>query len=112
VTENRRSDRPADKSDKKDSERLEHPYQWVRLGEEQFAEDQRGHLAVEQEVVPLDRRADRAGIIARRKCARWSRSEKLRPEVSADAIGIPPELRDLAKVRFLTLRRIEATNGG
>jgi len=26
-------------------------------------------------------------IIARRKCARWSRSEKLLPEVSAHAIG-------------------------
>src|SRR6202011_5510184 len=48
--------------------------------------------------------------MARRKCARWSSSEKLRPEMSADAIGIPPELGTWPRSRFAAVRRIEAND--
>src|SRR6516225_1109905 len=61
MAEYRRPDRPADKSDEKNGERLEYADQRIRFGEEEFAEDQRSHLAVQQEIVPLDRGADRAG---------------------------------------------------
>jgi len=61
VAEYRCPDRPADKSDEEDGKRLEDADQWVRFREEEFAEDQCRHLAVEQKVVPLDGRADRAG---------------------------------------------------
>jgi hypothetical protein len=46
---------------KKNGERLGHADQWIRFGKEGLAEGERGHLAIEQEVVPLDRRTDRAG---------------------------------------------------
>src|SRR6202022_1771720 len=59
--EYRRPGGPAQKPDEKDGERLEHADQWIGFGEEEFAEDQCGHLAVEQEIIPFDRRADRAG---------------------------------------------------
>src|SRR5208282_3636686 len=60
MAEYRRPDRPPEKSDEKDRERLEHADDWIRLRKEKFAEDQPGDLAVKQEIVPLDRRADRA----------------------------------------------------
>ena len=61
MAEYRRADRPAEKPDEKDGKRLEHADQWIGFGEEEFAKDQCSHLAVEQEIIPLDCRADRAG---------------------------------------------------
>ena len=61
MAENRRADRPPNKSDKEDAERLENADQRSGLGEEKRSEDQRAHLAVEQEIISFDRRADRAG---------------------------------------------------
>src|SRR5712691_4799327 len=37
-------------------------------------------------------------IMARRKCARWSSSERLRPEISAEIIETPPESWTLGQV--------------
>src|SRR5207237_10482060 len=61
MAEYSRSDGPAEKSDEKDGERLQHADQRVGLREEELAEDQPRHLAVKQEIVPFDCRADRAG---------------------------------------------------
>jgi hypothetical protein len=61
MAKDRCSDGPADKSDEENSERFEHADQWIRFGKEELAKDQRGDLAIEQKVVPLDRRTDRAG---------------------------------------------------
>ncbi len=61
MAEDRRPDGPTDKTDEEDGERLKHADQRVGLGEEELAEDEPRHLAVKQEVVSLDRRADRAG---------------------------------------------------
>src|ERR1700730_6705882 len=47
VAEYRRPDRPAEKPDEKDGERLEHPDHRIGFGEEEFAEDQCGDLTVE-----------------------------------------------------------------
>jgi hypothetical protein len=60
MAEYRRSDRPADKAYEKDCEGFEHSDYRVRFGEEELAEDQPGDLAVKQEIVPLNRRTDRA----------------------------------------------------
>ena len=61
MTEDRRPNRAADKPDKEDAECLENPDQGSGFGEEERSKDQCSHLAVEQEVVPFDRRSDRAG---------------------------------------------------
>src|SRR5438309_3666213 len=61
MAEYSRSDGPAEKSDEKDGERLQHADQRVGLREEELAEDEPRHLAIEQEIVPFDRRAHRAG---------------------------------------------------
>ena len=61
MAEYRRADRPPDKPDKENAERLENADQGSGLGEEERSEDQRAHLAVKQEIIPFDRGADRAG---------------------------------------------------
>jgi hypothetical protein len=61
MAKDRRSDRTSDKTDEKHSERLQHADERIGFGKEQLAEDQPGYLAVEQEVVPFDRGANRAG---------------------------------------------------
>ena len=61
MPEDRRTDRTGDKADGVDGERLQHADQWVGFWKEQLPEDQTGDDAVEQEIVPFDRRADRAG---------------------------------------------------
>ena len=61
MAEDRRPDRPTDKADEEDREGLQYADQRVRLGEEELAEDQPRDLAVKQEIVPFDGRADRAG---------------------------------------------------
>src|SRR5215469_10159613 len=61
MAEDRCPDRPADKADEEDCERLQHADDRIRLREEELAEDQPRHLAVKQKIVPFDRRADRAG---------------------------------------------------
>ena len=61
MPEDRGPNRPGDKADGIDGKRLQHADQRVGFGKEQLAKDQTGDDAVEQEVVPLDRRADGAG---------------------------------------------------
>jgi hypothetical protein len=60
VPENHCADWASDKADSIDGKRLQHTDQRVGLGKEEFAENQASDDAVEQEIVPLDRRADRA----------------------------------------------------
>src|SRR5437763_14819978 len=73
MAEYRRSDGPAKKSDEKDGERLQHANQRVGLREEELAEHQPRHLAVKQEIVPFDCRADRAGDQSVRQTFQWFR---------------------------------------
>jgi len=61
MPEDRSTDRASDKADGVDGKRLQYADQRVGFGKEQLAEDQTGDDAVEQEVVPFDRRADGAG---------------------------------------------------
>ena len=61
MAEYRRADRPTEKPYEKNGKRLEHADQRIRLREEKLAENQAGHLAVKQEIVPFDCRTDRAG---------------------------------------------------
>jgi hypothetical protein len=61
VAKNRGADRPGNEAYVEDDVGLQGPDQWIRIREKQFREDQPGDGAVEQEVVPLDRGADRAG---------------------------------------------------
>src|SRR5262249_20445935 len=60
-TKDSRADRTGHKSDGVDGEGLQRTDQRIGRGEVQLREDQPRHLAVEQEIVPLDSRADRAG---------------------------------------------------
>jgi hypothetical protein len=61
MTEDCRSDRPRDKANGVDSEGLQCPDQRVRLREIELGENQPGDRAVDEEIVPFDRRAHRAG---------------------------------------------------
>ena len=61
MAEDRCADPAGDKADRINGKGLQHADQWVGLGKEELTEDQTGDDAVEQEVVPLDRRADSAG---------------------------------------------------
>src|SRR5437868_6007844 len=60
MTENRGPDRPPDKANEKDAERLQHTHQRVGLREKERAKNQRTYRAVKQKVIPLDRGSDRA----------------------------------------------------
>src|SRR5205814_7305705 len=60
MTENRGPDRPPDKANEKDAERLQHTHQRVGLREKDWAKNQRTYGAVKQKVIPLDRGSDRA----------------------------------------------------
>src|SRR5204863_3306752 len=60
MTENRGPDRPPDKANEKDAERLQHTHQRVGLREKERAKNQRAYGAVKQKVIPLDRGSDRA----------------------------------------------------
>src|SRR5207237_9389005 len=60
MAEERRPDRPRDKADGVDREGLQHADQRVGFGEEKLPEGEARDDAVEEEIVPLDRRADRA----------------------------------------------------
>jgi hypothetical protein len=61
MTKDGGSDRPSDESDEKHTERFEDTDDRRRLGEEKLSENECGHRAIQQEVVPFDCRADRAG---------------------------------------------------
>ena len=61
MTEDRRADRAVNEAHRIDGKCLQHAYQRVGFGKEEFAEDQPGDDAVKQEIVPLDRRANGAG---------------------------------------------------
>src|SRR5262252_9465509 len=54
VAEDRGSDRPRDEADEIHAERLQRADPWVGAGEVDLAEDQPGHRAVDEEVVPFD----------------------------------------------------------
>ena len=60
VAEDRSADRAGDEADRIDREGFEDADQRIRMREEQLAEDQAGHGAVEEKIVPLDGCADRA----------------------------------------------------
>ncbi len=59
MAENRGADRPAGKADEIGAEREQRRRQRILIGKVELAEHQAGRGAVEKEVVPLDRRADR-----------------------------------------------------
>jgi hypothetical protein len=59
VPEDCSTDRPAEEADKIGAERGEGRGQRALLRKEQFADDQSGRGAVDEEVVPFDRGADR-----------------------------------------------------
>ncbi len=59
VAEDRRTDRPRGKAGAIDEERVQRSDQRIGVREEQFREDQTGSRAVEEEIIPLDCRADR-----------------------------------------------------
>jgi hypothetical protein len=61
VAEDHGSDRAGNETDGVDGERLQHADKGIGFREEQLAEDQASNRAVEQEIVPFDRRAHRAG---------------------------------------------------
>src|SRR5215470_12857006 len=55
MTEDEGADRTRDKADKINAKRVERRGQWVFVREEELAEDEAGHRAVQQKIVPLDR---------------------------------------------------------
>src|SRR6266851_5602815 len=59
VAEDRRTDRPRGESRAVDEEGIQRSDQRIGVREEQFGEDQAGGGAVEEEIIPLDCRADR-----------------------------------------------------
>jgi hypothetical protein len=61
MTEDEGADRACDEADEINAKRVERRGHWVLVWEEEFTEDEPGHGAVEKEIVPLDRGADRCG---------------------------------------------------
>jgi len=61
VAEDRGTDRPGNEPHRVDGECLQHADQGIGVREEELAEDETGHRAVEQEIVLFDGRADRTG---------------------------------------------------
>jgi hypothetical protein len=61
MAEDRGAYRSCDKADSEDREGLQRACQRIGCGEIQLRKYDRGHLAVEQKIVPFDRRAYRAG---------------------------------------------------
>ena len=59
MAEDRGADRPADKADEIGAEGKQRCRQRVLVGEIELAENQTGRRAIEEEIVPLDGRADR-----------------------------------------------------
>jgi hypothetical protein len=60
MAEDRGADRPRNEADEIDAERLEGADQWFRSREEELGEHNARDLPIEQEILPLDRGADRA----------------------------------------------------
>ena len=61
VAEDHRSDRAGDEANAVDGECLQHADQGIGFRKEELAEDEAGHGAVKQEIVPFDGRAHRTG---------------------------------------------------
>ena len=61
VAEDHRSDRAGDETDAVDGECFQHAHQRIGFRKEELAEDEGRRRAVEQEIVPFDGRAHRAG---------------------------------------------------
>ena len=90
MAEDRRTDRACGKADGVDRERLQRARQRIGLGEIQLGEDERRPLAVEEEIVPFDRRADRAGDHGAPQLGAMVEVEKRVTATSATVIGDPP----------------------
>jgi hypothetical protein len=88
MAEDRRPDRPRDKADGVDREGLQCPDQRVRLREIELGENQPGDRAVDEEIVPFDRRADRAGDHRAVHWARCSSTERTSIVLPAVVIAI------------------------
>ena len=73
MAEDHRPDGAGHKTDSVDGERLQHADERIGPGKEELAEDQSGHLAVEEKIVPFDRRTDRARDHGPTKVARDDR---------------------------------------
>src|SRR5437867_5704159 len=73
MPEDRRPDRPRNEANSVNQEDIEGRNHRIRLWEEELRKDQAGSRRVKKEVVPLDRRSDRAGN---------DRSSELRPFVN------------------------------
>jgi hypothetical protein len=61
MPKDRGTDRARNKTDRENGERLQDAGQGIGRRKIQLREDQCRHLAIQQEIVPFDRRADRAG---------------------------------------------------
>jgi hypothetical protein len=61
MAEDRRADGPRHKTNGVNGEGFERSHQGVGMGKKQLGENQAGDGAVEEEIIPLDRRADGAG---------------------------------------------------
>jgi hypothetical protein len=59
VAEDRRSDWAGDEADAVDGECLQHADQGIGFRKEELTEDEAGHCAVKEEIVPFDGRAHR-----------------------------------------------------
>src|SRR5262249_39162474 len=55
MTEDEGADRTRDKADKINAKRVEGRGQWVFVRKEELTEDEAGHRAVQEKIVPLDR---------------------------------------------------------
>ena len=66
VSEDERTYRTRNEANEIDSERVERCGQRILVREEELAEDEAGHRAIEEKVVPLDRGSTVAAITARR----------------------------------------------
>ena len=60
MAEDRGADGSCNKADEIDAKRFEGTHQWRRFREEELREDNARDLAIEQEIVPLDRGPNRA----------------------------------------------------
>src|SRR6516164_5712581 len=61
MTEDEGADRTCDKANKINAKRVERRGQWVFVREEELAEDEACHRAVQEKIVPLDRGSYRCG---------------------------------------------------
>src|SRR5262249_52539788 len=90
MTEDEGADRARDKADEVDGKRVERRGQRRLVGEEELAENQAGHRAVEQEIVPLERGADSGGDDRAPQLARMIVGRKRRTLLGHRSHWTPP----------------------